>query len=98
DFRVTGVQTCALPVWTAPAVTGVPRMGRRSMEGRGGGRRCGRRGMVGWASAPLPEGHTRPPEPAANAAQQRALHDDERRETHAEIGRASCRGGIACGR
>src|SRR5690606_32493887 len=35
DFHVTGVQTCALPIWEADRAGGEARMGRRVLDQRG---------------------------------------------------------------
>src|SRR5690606_41192478 len=87
DFHVTGVQTCALPIWEegtesphGTLVLQAPRLGPYCYEGRGAG---GRR-RVGERVGPPPTG-------IGNGRTAEELVGDLFGRTDLQIGRASCR-------
>src|SRR5256885_4982166 len=49
DYKVTGVQTCALPIFTSPQAAGAQPLPRR--RGSRAGRVCGSRGVAGRRAA-----------------------------------------------
>src|SRR5690606_40989643 len=75
DFHVTGVQTCALPIWARPGAPGVPWPWSWAEPGRP----CTRRDAPPAAASARSGARARPSRARRNWSTRRAARSEERR-------------------